>query len=118
MDAHRLTQVSLKNMLNLDTENILTILYNTQTTKSSDPRDRLYATLRIISDAVEVGIGYSISVQEAYRSWAEKRIRRTNALDILSVVQTLVDLATCLHGFLTSGVHLVKINTSGCGHIL
>ena len=82
--VHRLTQVSLKNMFNLDTDNILMILHNTQTPKCSDPRDRLYTILGIISDVVDVSIDYSISVQEAYRSWAEKRIRRTNTLDILS----------------------------------
>jgi hypothetical protein len=82
--AHRLTQVSLKNMLNLDTNNILTVLHNTQTTRCSDPRDRLYAILGIVSDTADVDIDYSIPTREVYRNWAEKWIRRTNTLDILS----------------------------------
>jgi hypothetical protein len=81
--AHRLTQVSLKNMLNLNTNNILTVLHNTQATKCSDPRDRLYAILGIASSA-DVDINYSISAQVVYQNWAEMRIRRTNSLDILS----------------------------------
>jgi hypothetical protein len=82
--AHRLTRVSLKNMLNLDTNNILTVLHNTQATKFSDPQDRLYAILGIVSDTLDVDTDYSISVQEVYRNWTEKWIRRTNTLDILS----------------------------------
>lgn len=82
--AHRIKQVSLKNMLNLNTNNILTVLHNTQTTKCSDPRDRLYAILGIVSDTIDLDIDYSISVQEVYRNWAEKRIRRSGTLDILS----------------------------------
>ncbi|KAH9208830.1 heterokaryon incompatibility protein-domain-containing protein [Leptodontidium sp. 2 PMI_412] len=84
MGAHRMTQVSLKSMWNVDEKNILTILHSTQDTKCLDPRDRLYAILGIIEDKEDVEIDYSIPVEQVYRNWAEKRIRRTNTLDILS----------------------------------
>jgi hypothetical protein len=78
MGAHRISQASLKSMLNLDSNNILTVLHNTQATKCSDPRDR------VVSDTQDIEIDYSIPVEQVYRNWAEKRIRRTNTLDILS----------------------------------
>ncbi|KAH6716957.1 heterokaryon incompatibility protein-domain-containing protein [Leptodontidium sp. MPI-SDFR-AT-0119] len=84
MGAHRMTQVSIKSMWNVDEKNILTILHTTQDTKCLDPRDRLYAILGIIEDKEDVEIDYSIPVEQVYRNWAEKRIRRTNTLDILS----------------------------------
>ncbi|KAF4628422.1 hypothetical protein G7Y89_g9736 [Cudoniella acicularis] len=77
--------VAMDFMLNLDKENILTILHNTQNAKFSDPRDRLYAILGVTEDNEDVEIGYSIPVEQVYRTWAEKRIRRTNTLDIFSV---------------------------------
>ncbi|KAG4439012.1 hypothetical protein IFR05_005528 [Cadophora sp. M221] len=84
MGAHRMTQVSIKSMWNVDEKNILTILHSTQDTKCLDPRDRLYAILGIIEDKEDVEIDYSIPMEQVYRNWAEKRIRRTNTLDILS----------------------------------
>lgn len=86
MGAHRVTQVALSSMLNVDTKDILTILHNTQGTMCTDPRDRLYAILGIVDDseAQDVEIDYSISVQEVYCNWARKRIQRTSSLDILS----------------------------------
>jgi hypothetical protein len=83
LGAHRITQVDLKSMLNVDTNNIMTVLHNTQNTKCSDPRDRLYAIRGIVEDNQDIEIDYSIPVQQVYRNWAEKRIRRTQTLDIL-----------------------------------
>jgi hypothetical protein len=82
--AHRITQVDLQSMFNVDIGNILTILHNTQSTKCSDPRDRLYAILGIVDDTKDIDIDYTIPVQQVYRNWAEKRIKRTQTLDILS----------------------------------
>jgi hypothetical protein len=84
MGAHRITQVSLQSMLNVDPRNILTIAHNTQNAKCSNPRDRLYYILGIVEDAEDIEIDYSIPVEQVYRNWAEKRIRRTKTLDILS----------------------------------
>jgi hypothetical protein len=84
LGAHRITQVALRSMINVDTKNILTLLHNTQNTKCSDPRDRLYAILGIVKDIKDIEVDYSIPVQQVYRNWAEKRIRRTRTLDILS----------------------------------
>lgn len=81
--AHRITQVALQTMLNVDTNNVLTVLHNTQNAKCSDPRDRLYAIRGIVEDNQDIEIDYSIPVQHVYRNWAEKRIRRTQTLDIL-----------------------------------
>ena len=82
--AARITQVSLQSMFNVDTTNILTILHNTQNTKCSDPRDRLYAILGVVDDTQDIDIDYSIPVDQVYRNWAKKRIMRTKALDILN----------------------------------
>ena len=71
-------------MLNIDTENILTVLHNTQNTKCSDPRDRLFAILGVADDTKDVEIDYSIPVTEVYIRWAQKRIKRLKTLDILS----------------------------------
>jgi Heterokaryon incompatibility protein (HET) len=84
LGAHRITQVALQSMYNFDTKNVLTILHNTQNTKCSDPRDRLYAIRGIVEDNEDIEIDYSISVQQVYRNWAEKRIKRTRSLDIFS----------------------------------
>ncbi|KAH7313216.1 heterokaryon incompatibility protein-domain-containing protein [Rhexocercosporidium sp. MPI-PUGE-AT-0058] len=84
MGAHRMIQVSLKSMWNVDEKNILTVLHSTQDTKCLDPRDRLYAILGIVEDKEDIEIDYSIPVEQVYRKWAEKRIRRTNILDVLS----------------------------------
>jgi hypothetical protein len=83
MGAHRVNQVSLKSMFNVDATNILTVLHNTQEAKCTDPRDRLYAILGVVEDAEDVEIDYSIPVQTVYRNWAERRIRRTGTLDVL-----------------------------------
>lgn len=82
--AHRVSQVALRSMLNVDFKNILTILHNTQAAKCMDPRDRLFAILAVVNYERDVDIDYSIPVQEVYRNWAVKRIRRTNTLDVLS----------------------------------
>lgn len=71
-------------MLNVDVKNRLTIVHNTQNTKCSDPKDRLYAILGIVKDTEDIEIDYSIPVEQVYRNWAKKRIRRTKNLDILS----------------------------------
>lgn len=84
LGAHRITQVALQSMYNFDTHNVLTILHNTQNTKCSDPRDRLYAIRGIVEDNEDNEIDYSIPVHQVYRTWAEKRIRRTRTLDIFS----------------------------------
>ncbi|KAH8754956.1 heterokaryon incompatibility protein-domain-containing protein, partial [Hyaloscypha finlandica] len=84
LGAHRVTQVALESMFNFDTQNILTILHNTQNSKCSDPRDRLYAIQGIVEDNQDIEIDYSIPVQQVYRNWAVKRIRRTKTLDIFS----------------------------------
>jgi hypothetical protein len=84
LGAHRITQVALQSMYNFDTHNILTILHNTQNTKCSDPRGRLYAIRGIVEDNEDNEIDYSIPVHQVYRTWAEKRIRRTRTLDIFS----------------------------------
>ncbi|KAN0122803.1 Heterokaryon incompatibility protein (HET) domain containing protein [Hyaloscypha variabilis] len=84
LGAHRITQVALQSMFNFDTNNILTILYNTQNAKCTDPRDRLYAIRGIVEDNHDIEIDYSIPVHQVYRNWAEKRIRRTNTVDIFS----------------------------------
>jgi hypothetical protein len=84
LGAHRITQVALQSMFNFDTNNILTILYNTQNAKCTDPRDRLYAIQGIVKDNHDIEIDYSIPVHQVYRNWAEKRIRRTNTVDIFS----------------------------------
>ncbi|CZR54897.1 uncharacterized protein PAC_04782 [Phialocephala subalpina] len=82
--AHRITQVALQSMFNVDTSDILTVLHNTQQAKCSDPRDRLFAILGVVEDTNDVEIDYSIPVQQVYRNWAEKRIRRTGNLNILN----------------------------------
>jgi hypothetical protein len=82
--ADRITQVSLQSMFNVDTNNILTVLHNTQNTKCSDPRDRLCAILGVVDDTQDVDIDYSIPVDQVYRNWAKKRIMRTMNLDILN----------------------------------
>ena len=84
MGAHRVIQVSLQSMADVDTQNILTVLYSTQAAKCSDPRDRLYAILGVVEDTADVDIDYSIPVHEVYRNWASRRIRRTNTLDVLN----------------------------------
>jgi hypothetical protein len=84
MGAHRITQVALRSIFNVDTENILTVLHNTQEAKCSDPRDRLFAILGVVDDTEDIKIDYSIPVQQVYRNWAEKRIKRTKDLDILN----------------------------------
>ena len=84
MGAHRVNQVSLKSMASVDPNNILTVLYHTQTAKCSDPRDRLFAVLGVVEDTADVEIDYSIPVHEVYRKWATKRIRRTRTLDLLN----------------------------------
>jgi hypothetical protein len=66
-------------MLNLDMNNILKVFHNTQTTKCSDPRDRLYTILEIVSDTTDVDIDYSISREEVDRNWAEKRTANKHA---------------------------------------
>jgi hypothetical protein len=43
----------------------------------------LYAILGVAENTQDVEIDYSAPVQEVYRRWAEKRIRRTEKLDIL-----------------------------------
>lgn len=84
LGAHRITQVALQLMYNIDTKNVLTILHNTQNTKCSDARDRLYAIRGIVEDNEDIEIDYSIPVQQVYRNWAMKRIQRTRSLDIFS----------------------------------
>jgi len=84
LGAHRITQVALQSMYNFDTQNVLTILHNTQNTKCSDPRDRLYAIRGIVEDNKDIEIDYSTPVQHVYHNWAARRIKRTNSLDILS----------------------------------
>ena len=84
MGAHRANQVSLSSMASLDKRDMLTVLYNTQEAKCSDPRDRLFAILGVVEDTVDVNIDYSIPVQTVYRNWAINRIRRTGTLDVLS----------------------------------
>jgi hypothetical protein len=71
-------------MYNFDTQNVLTILHNTQNTKCSDPRDRLYAIKGIVEDNEDIEIDYSTPVQHVYHNWAARRIKRTNSLDILT----------------------------------
>ena len=82
MGAHRMTQVALDSMLNVDKSNILTVLHNTQRAQCTDPRDRLYGILGIMTDNQDVNIDYSIPVEEVYRNWAVKRIQRTHHIDI------------------------------------
>jgi len=84
MGAHRATQVSLNSIWNIDEKSILTILHSTQETKCLDLRDKLFAILGIVKDKEDIEIDYSIPVEQVYRNWAEKRIRRTQTLDILS----------------------------------
>jgi hypothetical protein len=84
LGAHRITQVALKSMYNFDTRNVLTILHSTQNNKCSDPRDRLYAIQGIVDDNQDIEIDYSIPVQQVYRDWAEKRMKRTWTLQIFS----------------------------------
>jgi hypothetical protein len=71
-------------MYNFDPRNVLTILHNTQNNKCSDPRDRLYAIRGIVDDNQDIEIDYSKPVQQVYRNWAEKRIKRTWTLQIFS----------------------------------
>lgn len=84
--AHQVTQVALSSMLNVDTNNILTILHNTQGAICTDPRDRLYAILGIVdsTEASDVEIDYSLPVQGVYCKWARKRVQRVGGLDILN----------------------------------
>ncbi|KAL2061852.1 hypothetical protein VTL71DRAFT_7230 [Oculimacula yallundae] len=84
MAAHRMIQVSLNSMWNIDKKNILTILHSTQEAKCLDPRDKLYAILAIVEDTEDIQIDYSTPVEQTYRTWAEKSLRRTKSLDILS----------------------------------
>ncbi|KAE9363791.1 HET-domain-containing protein [Stipitochalara longipes BDJ] len=84
LGAHRITQVALKLMYNFDTKNVLTILHNTQNTKCSDPRDRLYAIWGIVEDNEDIEIDYSIPVQQVYLNWVTKRLKRTESLDFLT----------------------------------
>lgn len=83
LGAHRITQVSLQSMLNVNKKNILSILHNTQSTKCSDPRDRLFAILGVTDDVDDVEIDYSIPVTEVYIRWARKRLERVQSLDVL-----------------------------------
>jgi hypothetical protein len=100
LGAHRITQVAVQSMYNFDTNNVLTILHNTQGIKGSDPRDRLYAIRGIIEDNEDIEIDYSIPVQQVYRNWAVKRINGTKSLDIPVPVQIRVDIETRHHGLL------------------
>jgi hypothetical protein len=84
LGAHRITQVSLQSMLNVDKKNILSVLHNTQSTKCSDPRDRLFAILGVVDDVDDVEIDYSIPVTDVYIKWARKRIKRLQTLDVLN----------------------------------
>ncbi|CZR67011.1 uncharacterized protein PAC_16910 [Phialocephala subalpina] len=95
MGAHRVTQVALSSMLNVDTENIITVLHNTQGAMCTDPRDRLFAILGIVdaSEASDVEIDYSLPVQDVYCNWAQKRIQRVGGLDILNACAN-----SALHG--------------------
>jgi hypothetical protein len=113
--AHRVNQVSLTSMTGLDECNILTVLYNTQETKCSDPRDRLFAILGVVEDTVDVNINYSIPVQTVYRNWAINRVRRTRfegperlTFSVLALI--LVDRVTCHPGFQISVGHGTKIS--------
>lgn len=84
MGAHRVTQVALNTVSDIDKDNILTVLRHTQGASCSDPRDKLYAILGVVEDAKDVEIDYSKPVEAVYRDWAISRILRTNSLDILS----------------------------------
>lgn len=84
LGAHRITQVSLQSMFKFDKKNILSALHNTQSTKCSDPRDRLFAILGVVDDVDDVEIDYSIPVTEVYIKWAQKRIKRLHSLDVLN----------------------------------
>lgn len=86
MEAHRVAHVSLKSIFSVNTQNILTFLYNTQLTKCSDSRGRVFAILGIVDDTDNVEIDYSIPVQAVYRNWAAKRTLRTRTFDILAAV--------------------------------
>jgi len=83
LGAHRVYQVSPQSMSNVDTGNILTVLHNTQEAECTDPRDRLFAILGVVEDTEDVDIDYSVPVQEVYRKWAERRMRRKGCLDVL-----------------------------------
>lgn len=84
MGAHRLTQVAINSMRNVDKGNILTALWFTRPAKCLDPRDRLFAILGVVEDSKDIEIDYASSVGHVYKQWATKRIIRTESLDVLS----------------------------------
>jgi len=84
MGAHRMTQVALNSIRDMDRSNILIALWHTRAALCSDPRDKLYAIFGVVDDTEDVSIDYSSSVEAIYRDWAIKSIRRTKSLDIFS----------------------------------
>ena len=78
--------ISIVGLWDLDKSNVLSIIVHTQYSKTTDPRDRLFALRGLLSNEdTDIVVDYSQPVEEVYWNWALRRIRRTGSLDVLTL---------------------------------
>jgi hypothetical protein len=84
-----MTHVLHISLVNADPTNLLSVLQQTASAETTDPRDRLFGIIGITweSGSRDIDVDYSKPPNIVYRDWAISRIQRKKNLDVFSACE-------------------------------